>query len=472
MLENNLFGALSKSNNPQRYLGASVSQLGITYISVAILMFFYELAKETIFKGSLTAWESHTITIVVTATFATMTAFWIRKKTQQLGREIRDAHNSAADVIRNMIDGVIIMDDKGVIQTFNPAAELIFGHQVQAVIGKNITALLAESDAAEYINDIKTIAKSDKTFQKSKRIEGKRANGTEFPLDLIIKQMQINDRTMFIGVARDITEFKNAQKELDRLREIEKATLKNIQGELSIAAEIQMNMIPKNESLYPEHPQVKAFGISRPAKEMGGDFYEAFSIDSEHIVLAIGDVSGKGIPAAMFMTKAMTLLRSEITNPHDLASALVNVNYGLCQNNDSNMFVTLFVGVFNVSTGSLNYINAGHDFPLIGKPNKIFTTFAHARRDIIMGINPAAQYESTQTQLDAGDTIVLYTDGVTEAENQLHELFTLARAKKSLSASGLDARTLVDNLAAEISNFCGDHPQSDDITIFALQYRH
>ncbi len=463
----------SLSNRQQLKSNFSIRQLLGTYCLVAILMTLYETAKETIFKGQLTPWESHTITIIVTATFATITAYFIRARTNKLNLEIQQAHNQASDVIDSMLDAVIIIDKKGLITRFNPAAESIFNLTTAKVIGKNFTTLLDDNDAIDYANKIRDYAntKTSPILSNSKReVNGRRANGEVFPMDLSISSMVIDGHLMFLGVARDATESKNAEEELARLRQIEQKIHESLRQEVSIAAAIQMNMIPPSDNLYPGHDRVKAYGITKPAKEMGGDFFDAFSIDDDHIAFAIGDVSGKGVPAALFMMKIMTLLRSNITKPTNLVESLLDVNKALCSNNDSNMFVTMFIGIMNIHTGDLQFINAGHDSPLLAGANQEFTALS-GPRNMILGIHAANTYTIGNAQLKPGDSLVLYTDGVTEAEDQMGQLYSLDRVKRLLSASDRSqSKLIVANLLQDIDLHVKSNYQSDDITVLALQY--
>lgn len=450
----------------------SIKQLTGTYFCVALLMTLYELAKETIFKGKLTLWESHTITVIVTAAFATITAQFIRARTNRLNLQIQEAHSQAADVIDNMLDGVIMIDKAGVIIRFNPAAEKIFQLSTKKAVGKNFKMLLDESYANDYGAKIQNYA-NDKnllTFNNAKKeVIGVRGNGEKFPMDLISSSMIIAGELMFLGVVRDTSENKKAEQELERLREIEQKTHENLKNEVMIAGAIQMNMIPKGDNLFPEHKHIKAHGFTRPAKEMGGDFFDAFSIDSEHIALVIGDVSGKGVPAALFMMKVMTLLRSNITKANDLMDSLRAVNSSLCKNNDSNMFVTLFIGILNVQTGDMKYINAGHDAPLTANTNRLFSPIA-GPRNMILGIHDVKNFSVGSTTLNAGDTLLLYTDGVTEAENINGELYSSDRVCKLLSNSQISSGEIVNMLLRDIDLHCQSTPQSDDITILAIQY--
>ena len=448
------------------------TQLPGIFFSVALLMTSYELFKETYFGGQLTLWESHAITIIVTALFASVAAFFMRNLANHLVKEAQEAQTKVQGVIKHIFDAVIMIDEHGIIETFNPAAEKIFGYNSEEVIGRNLKILMPEPYADEhdgYIHQYLT-TKIPKILGKNRReVPGLRANGEIFPMDLITSEMRIDGRLLFIGVVRDITEYKRAEAEMDRLRAAETQLLENIQKELSVAAAIQMNMLPKCYYLFSQHPQIKAYGIMNPAKEIGGDFYDAFAVGAEHIVIAIGDVSGKGVPAALFMMETVTLLRSKINKPKKFATALFTINKLLCKNNESNMFVSLFVGLLNVVTGELNYVNGGHNPPLLARKNNPFELLK-VPHNILLGIYDDAQYELAHTQLQEGDTLVLYTDGVTEAENNQQAFFSLERTIDTLASTASDVRTLVNTLSNEINEFCGIQPKSDDITIFALQY--
>jgi len=450
----------------------SIKQLVGTYLCVAILMALYELAKETIFKGQLTLWESHTITVIVTATFATITAQFIRARTNTLNKELQEAHTQAADVIDNMLDGVIMIDKEGVIVKFNPAAEKIFQRPLNKAIGKHFKVLLDISYANEFQDKIQSISADNETlaFHNSKReVIGVRTNGEKFPMDLITSGMIIGGELMFLGMVRDTSDSKKAEEEIERLRQVEKKIHESLKNEVTIAGAIQMNMLPKGENLYPEHTRIRAHGFTRPAKEMGGDFFDAFSIDSDHIALAIGDVSGKGVPAALFMMKIMTLLRSNITKSTELMESLRVVNNALCQNNDSNMFVTMFIGILNVNTGEMQYINAGHDAPLTANTNQEFTPLP-GPRNMILGIHEVNSFNVGTTTLNTGDTFLLYTDGVTEAESIEGQLYSINLVSRLLSNSHMTCEEIVNKLLTDIDLHCQSTPQSDDITLLAIQY--
>ena len=245
----------------------------------------------------------------------------------------------------------------------------------------------------------------------------------------------------------------------------------HLQKELEAAGKIQANILPKKSPLFPKHPQVDVYASMTPAKEVGGDFFDAFALDNDHIYIAIGDVSGKGMPAALFMVRVITLLRMSISNEATFGSLLPTVNQMLCENNEDCMFVTLFVGVLDVKTGRLSYMNGGHNPPFISRHGGPFE-FLEVPRALVLGISERAQYDVAELTLHPGDTLVLYTDGVTEAENSSREFFYTDRTAAVLQKVGhKDMTALVKALQDAVVEFSENMPQSDDITLLALRYQ-
>lgn len=246
----------------------------------------------------------------------------------------------------------------------------------------------------------------------------------------------------------------------------------HLQKELAAAAKIQANILPQEIPLLPNHPQVDVCAMIEPAIEVGGDFYDVFALDKNTFCMAIGDVSGKGMPAALFMMRAMTLLRMSLSKDSHLESVLPAVNQMLCENNDECMFVTLFVGLFEVTSGTLTYMNAGHNPPFYSSKGGPFNLL-EVPKGILLGINGEARYEVAERRFQPGDMLVLYTDGVTEAENPQRELYSVARACDTLQTAPTDddITMVVKTLFNSVSHFSKGMPQSDDITILALRYR-
>lgn len=246
----------------------------------------------------------------------------------------------------------------------------------------------------------------------------------------------------------------------------------HLQKELAAAAKIQANILPQEIPLLPNHPQVDVCAMIEPAIEVGGDFYDVFALDKNTICVAIGDVSGKGMPAALFMMRAMTLLRMSVSKDTPFESVLSAVNQRLCENNDECMFVTMFVGLFDVTSGTLTYMNAGHNPPFYSSKGSLFNLM-DVPKGILLGINAEARYEVARRTFQPGDMLILYTDGVTEAENPQHELYSVARACDTLQTAPMndDITTVIKTLFNSVSHFSKGMPQSDDITMLALRYR-
>lgn len=246
----------------------------------------------------------------------------------------------------------------------------------------------------------------------------------------------------------------------------------HFQKELKVARNIQANILPQEIPLLPNHPRVDVCAMMEPAKEVGGDFYDAFALDKNTICIAIGDVSGKGMPAALFMMRAITLLRMSLSKDTPFESVLPTVNRLLCENNDGGMFVTLFVGLFEVTTGTLTYMNAGHNPPFFSGHGRPFHLL-DLPKGMLLGIHTAARYEVATRIFQPGDMLVLYTDGVTEAQNSQQEFYSVARACDTLQTVSTDDNTtrVVKALSDSVSHFSKGVPQSDDITILVLRYR-
>ena len=248
-------------------------------------------------------------------------------------------------------------------------------------------------------------------------------------------------------------------------------TAERLSMELELAKNIQNNMLP---SIYPAFPERKEFDIyarTEPAKELGGDFFDFQMIDKDHLALIIADVSGKGIPAAMFMMASKIIIHNMAKNrSHDPAKILKAVNKQIGANNDTDMFVTLWLGILDISTGLLSAANAGHEYPCLMHKNRDFILLKDPH-GLVLGVMDKTEYRSYEIQLVPGDTVFLYTDGVTEAVNTKNEEFGLERMVDALNLE-LEAPVakLVDNVRGAINAFVGDAPQADDITMMVLRY--
>lgn len=249
------------------------------------------------------------------------------------------------------------------------------------------------------------------------------------------------------------------------------AERERIGAELDVAKQIQTDMLPNTFPAFPEREEFDIYAIMTPAKEVGGDFYDFFLADDDHLVLVIADVSGKGVPAALFMMISKTLIKSAAQTGMSPKEILEKVNNQLCENNEAEMFVTAWVGIMEISTGRMICANAGHEFPAIKRANGKFELFRDKHGFVLAGMENM-RYSEYEIELKAGDKLVVYTDGVTEAENESEELFGTGRMIDSLnSAEERDCKDLLFTLKWSIDKFAGKAPQFDDITILAIEIK-
>jgi sigma-B regulation protein RsbU (phosphoserine phosphatase) len=246
--------------------------------------------------------------------------------------------------------------------------------------------------------------------------------------------------------------------------------LNHIQQELNVATEIQQSVLPRNFSIFPNGCPFEIYAEMIPAKEVGGDFYDFFLLDKDHLGLVIGDVSGKGMPAAIFMAISQTLIKATALKAGSTSECLHQVNNLLSQHNPRAMFVTLFYGVLNLLTGELDYSNGGHNLPFILSAGGQ-ARFLEKSSNMALGIEENFDYTSNHLVLQSGDTLVLYTDGITEAMNIHAKEFSEERLRAYLQqAADSPAEKIIHGIINEVKAFAGEAPQSDDITSLAIKY--
>jgi sigma-B regulation protein RsbU (phosphoserine phosphatase) len=250
------------------------------------------------------------------------------------------------------------------------------------------------------------------------------------------------------------------------------AASERMESELKIAHEIQMGILPKEFPPFPGKYQIDIHAALEPAKQVGGDLYDFFFTKEDQLYFTIGDVAGKGVAAAVFMSAVKTLIKATARSINKPENILSLVNTELSTGNDHGTFVTTFLGVMNIRTGEISYVNAGHNPPLILKQNGQ-ATFLESERNIALGLNEDFTFKPNEYTLKPGETIFLYTDGVTEAFNKQDELYSAEKLQKELSNLDQDsAKGIVSCILNSVKAFSTDVPQSDDITIFALKYMY
>ena len=257
-------------------------------------------------------------------------------------------------------------------------------------------------------------------------------------------------------------------------RRLEQANLRqeNISNELRIARNIQMEMLPPMETAYADRDDVQLYSSLVPAKEVGGDLIDHFLRD-EKLFFCIGDVSGKGVPSAMVMAVIHSLFRMASARENNPDRIMQTINEVACQNNRSNMFVTLFIGVLDLPTGRLRYCNAGHDVPVCLRQGAdgLELECLPAKPNLPVGVFDDFSYEKQSLTLAPGETLFLYTDGLTEARSPVRDQFRMERTMEVLKGcGGMTPQQVITTMKAAVQAFVEDAPQSDDLTMMSISY--
>ena len=284
------------------------------------------------------------------------------------------------------------------------------------------------------------------------------------------KQMQREINRTSAALSRQMDTIRRMEREQMAL-ENERKEQERIARELSMARDIQASALPQTFPAFPDRTEFDLFASMTPAREVGGDFYDFFLIDSDHLALVIADVSDKGVPAALFMMASKTLIRNELMAGCDPATALERVNLQLCERNPSKMFVTVWLAVLELSTGKGLACNAGHENPCIRRAGGAFELLKY-RHDVFVGGLKRAKYRNRAFELHPGDCVFVYTDGVPEATNAVKAMF---RAELLIDTLNRDANAspeeLIHRVHEEVKLFTGHAPQFDDMTMLCCEYR-
>ena len=249
------------------------------------------------------------------------------------------------------------------------------------------------------------------------------------------------------------------------------AEKERIGAELNVAAQIQADMLPRIFPAFPERSEFDLYAVMDPAKEVGGDFYDYFMVDDDHICLVMADVSGKGVPAALFMVIAKTLIKSRAQMGDSPAEILNNVNEQLCEGNEAELFVTVWLAVIEISTGRGVAANAGHEHPVIRRAGGQYELVTYRHSPAVAAMQ-GTRFREHSFELHPGDSLFVYTDGVPEATDSANRLFGPERMLDALNRDTLAApRQLLQTVWREIDEFVGRAPQFDDITMLNFQYR-
>jgi sigma-B regulation protein RsbU (phosphoserine phosphatase) len=263
-------------------------------------------------------------------------------------------------------------------------------------------------------------------------------------------------------MAKDITEYVEYITTITSEKE-------RINTELNIASRIQSSMLPHEFQRFIDRREFDIYAVMTPAKKVGGDLYDFFMIDDDHLAMVIADVSDKGVPAALFMAISKTLLRHELPRSGGLDAAFVSVNKQLCEGNDEGMFVTAWAAVFEISTGRLSFVNAGHNPPLVRHSGGNFEYVTERPVSLPLAVEPETRYRQNRMKLFPGDILYLYTDGVTESSDAYGNMYGSVRLKEVLdSFGGTKPDEMLRFVTDDIHGFAGDAPQFDDITMLGM----
>lgn len=287
-------------------------------------------------------------------------------------------------------------------------------------------------------------------------------------LDVALPQARGEDEVAHLTAA-----FARMRIELKASMEVLRVTTaarERMARELEIAHAIQLSMVPKTFPPFPERTDLDLYAVLDPAKEVGGDFYDLFLLDDDHLCIAIGDVSDKGVPAALFMAVTRTLFKSLFRGERDPAHVLSRLNYQLAQGNDTGMFVTLFCAVVDLRTGECRYANGGHNPPFLLRARENVERLP-LTGGMLLGLIDSASFREAAVELRRGDTLFLYTDGLTEALNTRGEFLGDERAQRFVEeCRGTTCREMVERVRGAVRSFRGAEEESDDIAVLAFTY--
>ena len=284
-----------------------------------------------------------------------------------------------------------------------------------------------------------------------------------------LKKYITNDDSIGLLVNSFVTLYDKIRTNLNQLQ-ITTSEKEKFKTEFDVASQIQSNMLPKNFDEITKNESFEIYAYMKPAREAGGDFYDYFKIDEDNIYFVIGDVSGKGIPSTLFMVKTMYLIENHAKFNEDLSQVIEKVNNLAYERNDEELFVTIWLGKLNLKTGKLSYVNAGHNQPLIKHDSNNFE-YMKTHPNLVIGGMEGIQYNEHEINLNAGDMIFLYTDGVTEANDNYNEFYGENRLKEIINKNkNKKLNDIINEITKDIDKFYNNSEQYDDITMLIIKY--
>ena len=309
---------------------------------------------------------------------------------------------------------------------------------------------------------LKNIQYNIRHYKKTKDSSTVVENLEKLQLRNELGELAVDLSEMALEIDAHVEEIKNITAEQER-----------ISAELSLAKNIQTAMLPHIFPPFPERREIDLYAIMDPAKEVGGDFYDYFLVDDDHLCMVIADVSGKGVPAALFMMVTKIIIHSCAAPGMSAGEILTKTNEEICSNNPEDMFVTVWVGILELSTGKLCAANAGHEYPVFKKPGGCFELLRDKHGFVVGGME-GVRYKEYEMQLEPWTKLFVYTDGVTEATSADNKLFGTDRMLAALNREADETETpdqILRKVRRAIDSFVGDAEQFDDLTMLCLEYR-
>ena len=387
---------------------------------------------------------------------------WPKAPVSEALDEIRTTMGKMEIALGEVEDAIVWTDQHGIVNWCNDAFDRLTGIPHMDIIGSRLADILPLEQAGRRVGpDQYPVARAlgndctrtEYALDRKERSVVLEINGAPFSMTAV-------ERYVILAM-RDITRRKQMEETL-------RASRKRMADELKLAREIQMSLLPRR---FPQRPEIDLYAAIQPAREVGGDFYDFYFITPSHFSVGVGDVSGKGVPAALFTALAKTLVRNRVQGQTRTAEVIQGANRILCADNPSHMFASFFLAVLDIPTGRLTYTNAGHNPPLLkradGRLHKL-----DERSGPVMGATAGSRYTESTLTLQTGDTLLVYTDGVTEAADAKQRLFSERRLKRLLSEAGdLSSEAMVRAVLEAVKTFQEGEPPADDMTLLALRYR-
>lgn len=375
--------------------------------------------------------------------------------------EVRTTMGKMEIALGEVEDAIVWTDPHGIVNWCNAAFDRLTRRPHMDIIGARITEILPLKSEGRPVGP---------HAHPLARALGNDCRHTEYELDRpgppVV--LEINGAQFLLTAAERAVIL--AMRDMSRRKQMEaslRASRRRMEDELNVAHEIQMNLMPRR---FPEGPEFRLHAAIHPAREVGGDFYDVYFIDPEQLCICVGDVSGKGVPAALFMALAKTLVRDRAEGRMALVDVVRQVNRTISNDNPSHMFVSLFLAVLEIPTGKLTYVNAGHNPPLLRRMDGVLQKM-DSPHGPVLGASEHSRYADASVMLGGGDIVLLYTDGLTEAMNAKGELFSEKRLTRLVSQQPPSPQDLTRSVLQAVNTFQNGTPPSDDITLLALEYR-